>query len=61
MYAGEWFKGQCHGYGIHMCEDGCIYYRELKGGIKHGIGHYRFRSLYVCNFHFKSFSSLFFK
>ncbi|KAJ0956167.1 hypothetical protein HanPSC8_Chr01g0011521 [Helianthus annuus] len=47
MYAGEWFKGQCHGCGIHICEDGCIYYGELKGGIKHGIGHYRFRSLYV--------------
>ncbi|MFS7966041.1 hypothetical protein Hanom_Chr09g00769241 [Helianthus anomalus] len=35
MYAGEWFKGQCHGCGIHTCED----------GIKHGLDHYPFISL----------------
>ncbi|GAV87270.1 LOW QUALITY PROTEIN: MORN domain-containing protein, partial [Cephalotus follicularis] len=44
VYAGEWSNGQCHGCGIHSCEDGSRYLGQFKWGLKHGLGHYHFRN-----------------
>ena len=33
MYADKWFKGQCHGCGVHTCEECSKHSCEFKGGV----------------------------
>ena len=33
MYADKWFKGHCHGCGVHTCEECSKHSCEFKGGV----------------------------
>ncbi|KAJ1430748.1 MORN motif [Sesbania bispinosa] len=45
MYTGEWSNSQCHGFGVHTCNDESL--GEFKWGVKHGLGQYHFSGMDV--------------